>query len=196
MIRLILATGNAGKVRELIDKLKEYPVIIEYLTDYPQIPEIREIGKTFRENAIIKAKAVAKWTNLPAMADDSGLEIPYLGGKPGIYSSRWGKTDRERIDKVIQALQKTKDEQRSARFRCVISLVIPGEQIYTTTGTCSGRIILSPRGYSGFGYDPIFIPKGYELTFAQLGNPIKNQISHRAIALEKMLKIIIHHYHL
>ncbi len=196
MTRFVLATRNAGKIRELKDKLKDYPVTIESLTEFPEIPEIKETGRTFRDNAIIKAKTVSIWTHLPAIADDSGLEVEYLKGKPGIYSSRWGKTDSERIDKIIQALQMTEPDQRSARFRCVISLVIPGGLVYTTAGTCNGRIILSPQGHSGFGYDPIFIPHGYELTFAQLGNHIKNQISHRAIALKKMIQIIINHYHL
>jgi XTP/dITP diphosphohydrolase len=196
MLKLVLATRNTGKVAEMRAKLKDYPVVVKYLADYPQIPEIEENGKTFRENAMIKAKTVVDWLNLPVLADDSGLEIDYLDGKPGIYSARWGHTDRERIDRVILALKNTTIEQRSARFVCAMSLVIPKQKRYVTTGTCSGRIVLSSRGNNGFGYDPIFIPEGYEHTFAQLGNGIKNSISHRAIALEKMIHIMVKHYQL
>lgn len=196
MLKLVLATTNSGKLKEMKYKLKEYPVIVESLMDYPKIPEIEEIGNTFAENASIKAKTVAKWTNLPALADDSGLEIDYIGRKPGIYSSRWGSTDQERIKKVLDALQNTKSEQRGARFICAMSLVLPEQRNYTTKGICSGRITLSPKGAAGFGYDPIFIPDGYNQTFAELGVNVKNSISHRAIALEKMIKIIVDHFKL
>jgi len=196
MLKLILATRNGGKLKEMKVKLKEYPVIIECLMDYPEIPEIKEIGKTFAENALIKAKTVAKWTNLPALADDSGLEIDYIGKKPGIYSSRWGSTEQERIKKVLGAFQNTKSKQRGARFICAMSLVIPEQRNYRTKGICSGRITLSPKGAEGFGYDPIFIPDGYDRTFAELGVNVKNRISHRAVALEKMIKIIVEHFKL
>jgi len=196
MLKIILATRNSGKIKEMKVKLKEYPVIVECLIDYPEIPEIEEIGKTFAENASIKAKEVAKWTNLPALADDSGLEIDYIGKKPGIYSSRWGSTDQERIKKVLDALQNTKSEQRGARFVCAMSLVIPEQRNYRTKGICSGRITLSPKGTEGFGYDPIFVPDGYDQTFAELGVNIKNRISHRAVALEKMINIIVDYFKL
>ena len=196
MLKLILATRNSGKLKEMKVKLKEYPVIVECLMDYPEIPEIEEIGKTFAENALIKAKTVAKWTKFPALADDSGLEIDYIGKKPGIYSSRWGRTDQERIKKVLDALQNTKSEQRVARFICAMSLVLPAQRNYTTKGICSGRITLSPKGAEGFGYDPIFIPNGYDQTFAELGVNVKNRVSHRAVALEKMIKIIVNHFKL
>jgi len=196
MLKLILATRNSGKLKEMKVKLKEYPVIVECLMDYPEIPEIEETGKTFAENASIKAKTVAKWTKLPALADDSGLEIDYIGKKPGIYSARWGSTDQERIKKVLNALQNTKSEQREARFVCAMSLVLPGQGNYRTKGICSGRITLLPKGAEGFGYDPIFIPNGYNQTFAELGVNVKNRISHRAVALEKMIKIIVDHFKL
>src|SRR6056297_1259487 len=151
MLKLVLATRNSGKLKEMKVKLKEYPVIVACLTDYPEIPEIEETGKTFAENASIKAETVAKWTKLPALADDSGREIDYLGEKPGIYSSRWGSTDQERIKKVLNALQNTKSEQRGACFICAMSLVLPEQGNYTTKGMCSGRIILLPKGAEGFG---------------------------------------------
>lgn len=195
MLRLVLATRNNGKVKEIRDKLKDYPVVIKSLLDYPQIPEIMENGKSFKENALLKATIISRLTNLPALADDSGLEIEYLGGKPGIFSARWGKTDQERILKILHQLQGVSQEQRRACFVCVMSLVIPENFTYTSKGVCSGKISLSPQGESGFGYDPIFIPDGYQLTFAQLGEEIKNKISHRAIALDKIIRKMCEYYH-
>lgn len=194
MLKIILATRNLGKIVEIKERLKHYPVRIESLADYPHTLKISENGRTFCENAIIKAKAVAEWLQLPSLADDSGLEIDALDGKPGIFSSRWGKTDQERINRVIHDLEHTAPEQRNARFICAMSFVIPRKNSYLTTGTCPGRIILSPQGKNGFGYDPIFIPEGYEYTFAQLGEEMKNQISHRAIALRKMIQNMVKHY--
>ena len=194
MLKLVIATGNIGKVKEIQEKLNEYPLTIESLQDYPQMSEIKEDGKTFSENSILKATAVSNYTNLPALADDSGLEIDYLGGKPGLYSSRWGKNDRERVERVLKELEGVKEEQRKARFICVMSLVIPGNKFFTTQGICSGKITFLPRGNGGFGYDPIFIPDGYELTFSQMGKKLKNKISHRAIALDGMIPQIIAYY--
>ncbi len=196
MLKLVLASRNAGKVSEIRDKLNNYPIIVECLDDYPQIAEIKENGKTFHDNAIIKAKTVSELLGLPALADDSGLEIEYLGGKPGVLSSRWGSSDQERINKVIKGLQNTSVEQRNARFVCVMALFTNEKEYYITQGICSGSITLSPQGSFGFGYDPIFIPDGYNQTFAQIGSKIKNRISHRAIALKKMIQIIIEHYKL
>ena len=196
MLKLVIATGNIGKVEEIEEKLKEYPLIIKSLQGYPQIPEIKESGKTFSENSVLKATMVSNYTNLPALADDSGLEIDYLGGKPGLYSSRWGKNDRERIERVLKELEGVPELQRRARFVCVMSLVIPGNRVFTTQGVCSGKIAFFPQGKSGFGYDPIFIPDGYSFTFSQIGKKIKNKISHRAIALDKIIPQIIAYYHL
>jgi XTP/dITP diphosphohydrolase len=199
MLKIVLATRNIGKLQEIKYKLKEHPVVLESLKNYSEIPEIQETGKTFKENALIKARTVAEWTNLPAIADDSGLEIDYLDKKPGIYSARWGKTDKQRIEKVLKALQDTKKEQRKARFVCVMGMVIPEtneQQYFLTEGICPGKVTLIPRGSAGFGYDPIFIPDGYDKTFAQLGEDVKNVISHRAIALDKMIQIIIEHFNL
>ncbi|MFZ2330771.1 MAG: RdgB/HAM1 family non-canonical purine NTP pyrophosphatase [Atribacterota bacterium] len=196
MHRLVLATGNMGKVKEIREKLKKFPLIIESLQDYHQIPEIEENGKTFLDNSVLKASIVARYTNLPALADDSGLEIDYLKGMPGLYSSRWGKNDRERVARVLKELEGVTEEQRKARFVCVMSLVIPENKVYTEQGVCWGKITFSPQGKYGFGYDPIFIPDGYDQTFAQMGKKIKNKISHRAIALDKIIPRIIAYYHL
>jgi len=191
MKKIVLATRNKGKVDEIMDKLKNYPVEITYLEDYPEIKEIEENGKTYQENAIIKSRIVSKITGLPALADDSGLEIDYLNAKPGIYSSRWGSSDLERINKVIKLLKNTTDEQRKARFVSVMCLFVSDNNKYCSSGICSGKITLSPKGSHGFGYDPIFVPDGYNRTFAELGDNIKNKISHRAITLGKIVKIII-----
>lgn len=199
MLKIVLATRNNGKLQEIKYKLKKYPVVLESLKSYPEIPEIQETGKTFKENSLIKANKVARWTNLPAIADDSGLEIDFLDKKPGLYSARWGKTDEERIEKVLKALKDAKNKKRRARFVCVMSMVIPetnGQKYFLTEGICSGKIALIPQGGKGFGYDPIFIPNGYDKTFAQLGEDVKNTISHRAIALDKMIHIIIEHFKL
>lgn len=195
MLKLVLATRNKGKVKEIKDKLKKYPVEIVSLQDYPHISEIKENGKSFLENAVLKATIVSRYTNLPTLADDSGLEIEYLGGMPGIYSARWGKNDQERIETVLQQLQGVSEEQRKALFICIMSLVIPGNTVYTAQGVCCGKIALFPQGGSGFGYDPIFIPDGYKLTFAQLGEEVKNRISHRAMALQKIIQKMIDYYH-
>ncbi len=187
MLKLILATTNTGKIIEIKEKFNDGNINIESLLDYPEIPEIEEDGNTFLENSLIKAKAVLCYTHLPVLADDSGLEIYYLKGKPGIYSSRWGKTDQERIERVLNELKEASEEQRKARFVCVMCFVTPEGNIYTSEGICSGKIIFQPVGCDGFGYDPIFVPDGYNLTFSQLGRDIKNRISHRAIALKKII---------
>ncbi len=196
MLKLVLATTNNGKVIEIKEKLKDYILTIESLHDYPAIPEIEENGKTFLENASIKANTVLRYTNLPVLADDSGLKIDFLDGKPGVYSSRWGITDQERIERVLKELKDTTEKQRRAHFVCAMSFVTPEGKSYNTEGICSGKITLQPMGKNGFGYDPIFIPDGYDLTFSQLGKDVKNKISHRAIALEKMISRIVDYYHL
>ncbi len=194
MIKIVLATKNKGKIKEIINKTKNIPFEFECLSNYPLIPDIKEDGHTFSENAQLKAKYVSEYTRLPALADDSGLEIDYLDKKPGIYSARWGNNDCERILNALQSLKNANNKQRKARFRCVMCLSLPGGDLYFTEGNCEGYIASSPKGKYGFGYDPIFIPEGYKRTFAQLGENIKNKISHRSIALEKMIELMISHF--
>ena len=199
MLKIVIATRNAGKLKEISEKLKDYPVVLVSLLDYPQIPEIEEKGTTFSENAFLKASTVSHYTNLPALADDSGLEIDCLDGKPGIYSSRWGKTDEERIEKVLKAIQETRNKERKARFVCAMCLVIlefPENNTLTSEGICYGKVTNFPQGDAGFGYDPIFMPDGYNLTFSQLGVETKNKISHRAKALDEILPQIIAYFQL
>lgn len=196
MLKIVAATHNAGKIKEISEKLKDYPIKLVNLLDYPQIPKVEEKGKSFYDNALLKASTVSHYTSLPALADDSGLEIDYLKGKPGIYSARWGASDEERISKVLKELQGVVDSERTARFVCVMCIVIPEHRIFSAEGICNGIIISVPQGSSGFGYDPIFKPKGFDLTFSQLGVDIKNKISHRAKALEKITPLIISYFNL
>jgi XTP/dITP diphosphohydrolase len=190
MKRLLLATRNAHKTRE-IQEILEAEFELRDLTAYPEISEIVENGKSFEENAKLKAIAVSK--ELPALiiADDSGLEVEALGGAPGIYSARYaGKnaTDEQNVKKLLSELTRAgvKTRQRKARFRCVIVLARSGKLFDTFNGAVEGTIADSPSGSRGFGYDPIFVPSGFEQTFAELPAEVKNRISHRAKAIRAL----------
>ncbi|MDA8235448.1 MAG: XTP/dITP diphosphatase [Clostridia bacterium] len=192
-MRLVLATNNKGKVKELKEMLAELPIEISSLEDYPELGEIEENGTTFEENALIKARAVAQHTGLPAMADDSGLEVDFLNGAPGVYSARFAgepKSDEANNAKLLRELAGVPEENRSARFRCVIALVHPDGREYTAHGTCEGRITFEPSGSGGFGYDPLFYVAEFDKTFAQLDSTSKNTISHRGRALKDAIKIL------
>ena len=185
-MQLVLATRNAGKVRELTALLAPLGFTIRSLADYPQLPEVIEDGATFQENAVKKARAVAEATGCLALADDSGLEVDYLGGAPGVFSARFagaGHDDRANNEKLLRLLQGVPEEKRTARFRCVVAVAIPDGRVFTAEGVCEGLIATSPRGRGGFGYDPLFYVPGYAKTFAELDPFIKNQISHRGRAL-------------
>ena len=161
------------------------------LDDVPDAPEVVEDGETYQENAVKKATALAEHTGYFALADDSGLEADALHGAPGIHSARYAgehASDAARISKLLDALKDVSDSQRTARFKCAIALAAPTGQTQVVIGVCEGRLIRSPRGLQGFGYDPIFVPVGYDKTFAELGVVVKNRISHRAKALEKLKK--------
>jgi XTP/dITP diphosphohydrolase len=190
MTRLLLATRNAHKARE-IQEILGLEFELRDLMAYPEILEIVESGKSFEENAKLKAIAVSK--ELPALviADDSGLEVEALGGAPGIYSARYaGKnaTDEQNVKKLLSELTRAgaKTHQRKARFRCVIALARAGELLDTFNGAVEGTIADYPRGSRGFGYDPIFVPQGFEQTFAELPAEVKNRISHRAEAIRAL----------
>ena len=190
MLEILIATKNSGKVREIKNVLTGLNIKILSLNDFPDIPKIEENGKTYQENALKKAVDISKYTGEICLADDSGLEIEYLKGKPGIYTSRWGNTDEEGINKVLNLLKNIPEDKRNAKFVCALVLVFPGGKIYTVRGECKGKISLFPKGEHGFGYDPIFLIPQYNKTFAELGDIIKNNISHRGKALKKMCKII------
>lgn len=192
-MKLVLATGNQGKVRELRTILSDLKVEVYSLKDFPEIGEIVEDGATFMENAIKKAKVVTEVTNLVALADDSGLEVDYLDGAPGIYSARFageGKNDADNNEKLLSLMRDVPTEKRTARFRCVIAICTPGGKTYNADGTCEGIIGFKPKGHKGFGYDPLFYLPEYNRTFAELDAELKNKISHRGQALGKA-KIVL-----
>ena len=190
-----MATRNTHKTRE-IQHILGSGFSVRDLRAYPQISEIIETGTSFEENAKLKALAVS--TKLPGLvvADDSGLEVDALGGAPGIHSARYAganATDTEMIDKLLEELARVraKNDSRRARFHCLLALARNGEVLGVFEGTAEGEITERPRGSRGFGYDPIFVPKGFERTFGELGPAEKNQLSHRARALEKLRKFLI-----
>jgi XTP/dITP diphosphohydrolase len=193
MKRIILATGNQGKVRELKEILGSHDIAVLSLRDFPEIGDIVEDGATFAENALKKATAVAEATGLIAVADDSGLEVDFLGGAPGIYSARFageGKNDLDNNLKLLSLMKEVPDQQRTARFRCVIAVATPCGETYTAEGSCEGVVAWEMMGDQGFGYDPLFFLPEYEKTFAQLEPGIKNRISHRGKALAKAESVL------
>jgi len=190
MLEIIIATNNLGKVKEIKDILDNSNIKILTKKDFPQLPKIDEDGKTFQENALKKACKISEYTGKVCLADDSGLEIDYLEGKPGIYSSRWGNNDEERINKVLNLLENVPENKRNAKFVCVLVLAFPDGRKYMVKEECPGKISFIPRGKYGFGYDPIFLIPEYNQTFAELGDKIKNQISHRGKAMRRIINII------
>ena len=193
-MKLVLATRNQGKVREIDAMLKaQNGIELLSLRNYPDAPDVVEDGKTYEENAVKKASVLAEYTGHLTIADDSGLEVDALDGVPGVHSARYAgeaASDQDRIAKLLDALQNTLDDRRSGRFICAVAIAKPLGQVRVVRGVCEGRIIRTPRGESGFGYDPIFVPMGYGKTFAELGDEIKNQISHRTKALSKAKKLL------
>lgn len=195
MKEIILATGNKDKVMEIKDILKDLPLEIKPMTDFEKYPEIMEDGKTLQDNATKKATEVAKYFNSWAIADDSGLEVNYLNGAPGVYSSRYAGqhcTYADNNNKLLKALEGVLMENRQAQFRCVIALSDPQGNIkILAEGKIKGYIATDLSGATGFGYDPLFYVPKYKKTFAQLGEEIKNKISHRALALQDFKKKFI-----
>ena len=189
-MQLIVATRNAHKTREIAQIFGSASAVRD-LTAHPKISEITESGTSFEENAKLKAIAVSR--ELPGLiiADDSGLEVNALGGAPGIQSARYAgvnASNTERIAKLLRRLANVdpKGDQRRARFRCVLAIARDGHVLAIFEGVVDGKIAERPRGSHGFGYDPIFIPDGFEETFAELPEQVKNNISHRAEAIRKM----------
>jgi len=190
MLEILIATNNFGKVKEIKDILDSPEIKILTMKDFPHLPKIEEDGKTYQENALKKARKISEYTGKICLADDSGLEIDYLKGEPGIYSSRWGNSDKERVNKVLKLLENVPKNKRNAKFVCVAVLVFPDGKIYMVKEECKGSIEFKPKGEHGFGYDPIFLVPEYEKTFAELGDKIKNQISHRGKAMRRMMERI------
>ena len=195
VIHLLVATRNAHKTEE-IQRILGPQFNVTDLAAHPEIPHIAESGTTFQENAILKAVAVSKRMPGFVIADDSGLEVEALGGAPGIHSARYAgmnATDQEKTDKLLEELTRvgaTKNARR-ARFRCVLALACKGNVLGAFEGIIEGQIADRPRGSHGFGYDPIFMPEGFQQTFGELAPAEKNQLSHRARALEKLCTFLI-----
>ena len=189
MKRLIFATGNENKMKEIREILEGLPVQILSMKEAGIEADIVEDGLSFEENALIKARAVCKLAGEMVLADDSGLEVDYLNKEPGIYSARYMGEDtsyRIKNKNIIDRLEGVPDEKRTARFVCAIAAVFPDGRELVTRGTIEGIIGYEERGENGFGYDPIFMPDTYTQTFAEMGNDTKNQISHRAKAVMKL----------
>lgn len=184
---LLVATFNKSKLQELHQLLRELPFVISDLESPSSVKPIPENGETFTENAALKASGYAKQTGLLTLADDSGLEVDALSGAPGVLSARYaqeGASDSERTTKLLSELTHVQGAARTARFISVVAIANGnGKIIHVSTGTCEGRIAEAPQGTNGFGYDPVFIPDGFDQTFAELQPVEKNRISHRARAL-------------
>lgn len=188
---IVLATGNEGKVKEFEGLLLGVAGKIIGLGDLESPPEIVEDGETFMENALKKARIIAKYSGRPALADDSGLAVDALGGKPGVYSARYageGATDDDNIDKLLRELGDA--ENRNARFVCFLALVTPDGKETVVSGKCEGVILTERRGSGGFGYDPVFYLPEYGKTMAEIPPALKNEISHRARAAEKLVHLL------
>jgi XTP/dITP diphosphohydrolase len=188
--RLLIATRNAHKTREFAEILGKEFEVCDFLS-VPGAREVKETGTTFEVNAVLKALSASQDRHLLVAADDSGLEVDALGGAPGIYSARYAgqdATDEQNVDKLLSelTLRNVPAPKLTARFRCVIALAREGKLLNTFEGVVEGVIIDLPRGDHGFGYDPIFVPKGFDRTFAELPAETKNEISHRAQAARKL----------
>ncbi len=193
-LELLVATNNEGKVAELKKLLSDFPVRLRSLREFADASDVAETGKSFRENAALKAHGYALQTNLWALADDSGLEVAALDGAPGIFSARYAgenANDREKINKLLRELNEKQPAERFARFVCAMAIADEkGEIKFVAEGVCDGRISMEPRGNNGFGYDPIFIPEEFNETFGELSNDIKRQISHRARAFKQIIQYL------
>ena len=195
-MEIIAATQNAHKIREIEAIVSKFGMEVISRRD-AGIPdfEIEETGTTFEENSYIKAKAILDHADKPVIADDSGLEVDHLDGAPGVYSARYAGIDGKDADsannsKLLNELDNVPPEKRTARFVSVITLLFPDGREISARGTCEGKVATKLMGENGFGYDPLFIPNGYDKSFAQIGSDEKNRISHRAKALERLSEIL------
>lgn len=193
MVRVVLATRNPAKVAELRRILAPYDVELVDLGDYPDAPDVAETGTTFAENALLKARALAEFTGLVAVADDSGLCVDALGGLPGVRSARWSGRhgdDQANLELVLAQLADTPDHRRGAAFVCAAAAVSPAGEERLVSGELRGRLIRMPRGSGGFGYDPIFTPDGDQRTTAELTSIEKDAISHRGKAFRALALLL------
>ncbi len=191
---LLIATSNAGKLRELRSLLIELPLELLSLSDFPNIESVAETGATFAENASLKAAGYARQARVLTLADDSGLVVDALRGRPGVHSARYVHPDAsypERIASLLGELAGVSEPNRTARFVCAMNVASDaGELVFAAEKSCDGRIAAGPRGTGGFGYDPIFVPDGFDQTFAELSAEVKNRIGHRGIALAEVREFL------
>ncbi len=200
--RIVVASHNAGKVREILDLLAPFGFQVKSAAEL-KLPEPEETGATFAENAVIKASAAAEASKSPALADDSGLAVMALNGEPGIFSARWAGKDRDfglamqKVEDRLQAAGASEPEQRVARFVAVLALALPDGRVETFTGRVDGTLVWPPRGDQGFGYDPIFLPEGHTRTFGEMSAEEKHgwqpgsekaPLSHRARAFQRFAR--------
>jgi XTP/dITP diphosphohydrolase len=193
--RLVLATANKHKLIELTRILAAGHVDVDLsgLADFPGAPEVQETGATFADNALLKARAIAEFTGLPAVADDSGLCVDALNGMPGVLSARWSGRhgdDDANLRLVLAQLSDVPDDRRAAHFTCAAALVLPGGREHVSEGIVRGSLVRAPRGQNGFGYDPIFEPENSALTTAEMDSADKDKISHRGKALRGLAPVI------
>ena len=192
-MKLIIATHNSDKEKELKSVLDDFPVEVMSLDQFPEIGEIEETGSTLYENAKLKAVTVNKITNMPCLGDDTGLEVDALNGAPGVYSSRYAGENvsyEDNVTKLLRELRSTPSEKRTARFRTII-FYTDGERELYTQGEIQGIITKSPRGANGFGYDPVFYIPELKKTMAELTSAEKNKLSHRGQAMRKFRKLLL-----
>lgn len=192
--KLVLATRNPHKVREIAELLSGAGVAVLSFREFPELPEVEEDGATLEENAVKKAATVAAATGLPSLADDTGLEVDALNGAPGVLSARYagaGATYDDNNRKLLSALEDVPPARRTASFRCVVALAVPGRPARIVEGTTRGVILEAPRGREGFGYDPIFLPDGHTRTYAEMDATEKNAVSHRGKAVRAAVELVL-----
>lgn len=188
-----MATRNEHKIRELKSLLSDLPLALLSLKDLPGFPEVSEDGDNYQDNAVRKAVEIARWSGRIALADDSGLEVGYLDGAPGVRSARFageGATSAEKNALILKLLKDLPIEKRTARFCCVVAVATHQGDVETVSGVCHGYINSRPKGEGGFGYDPIFVVPAYGMTLAELGPEVKNRLSHRALAIGKAKDVL------
>lgn len=192
--KLLIASNNLHKIKEISEILSGLEIKILSLKDFPDFPEVEETGNTLEENSLIKAKAISEKFNLPTLADDTGLFVDALNGEPGVYSARYAgenATYSDNCEKLLLNLKDIEGKERTASFTSVLCLYISETEHYFFKGNVEGRIIKKSRGDNGFGYDPLFVPKGFAKTYAEMGDVKKNELSHRALALKKFKKFLL-----
>lgn len=189
-MQLLIATTNAGKVREYQKLLHDLQCDLVGLAEVGITTDIEETGASYEENAVLKARAYAAQSGLLTLADDSGLEVDALQGRPGVHSARYAPDSAARIQRLLGEMDHVPDERRGARFQCVIALAWPAGQLEITCGVCEGQIAREARGRNGFGFDPVFYLPAYHATLAELPEEVKNTMSHRAVAAQRLRPIL------